>query len=514
MAVSIGQTSLVSDGLVLHLDPSVTYNYILSEVETLVVAGGGGGGGWGGGGGGGGVVYNRLYPVTPGTAISITIGNGGTPGTSNYTSGGDGGNSIFGNITAIGGGGGGHYNSVNGRAGGSGGGGGGSASVTYGFVTTGGSGTPGQGFNGGRGGGLPDGNYYNPGGGGGGAGERGYDFDVNIRLGGKGGDGLPFNISGRLRYYGGGGGGHTDGRTNTISNSYGGKGGGGRGGNYGIPRRGLDGAANTGGGGGGSYGTSAGSECGTGGTGVVIVRYLGPPKATGGNTITQVDGYTIHTFTTSGTFTPSSAPANSGAINGLQDLSGNYNTGTITTGVTYNTANGGVLNFDGGDASHIQIVNTAGQVDFPGDFTVGLWIYPTQYHRTYQTMIDTYPGGATNGWIFTTMNNTSQAISWYTEGSAWQQSGAAVTLNAWNYVVASRIGTTVKLYKNATEIHSHSDSTNIRGGLGRIGRGLSDGNEYGNVFGRISVVQIYKGKGLTATEISQNFNALRGRFGI
>lgn len=194
------------------------------------------------------------------------------------------------------------------------------------------------------------------------------------------------------------------------------------------------------------------------------------------------------------------------------DLSGNGNTGTFTTGVTYAAVNGGAFNFDGGDASHIQIVNTTGQLDFPGDFTVALWIYPTQYHRTYQTMIDTYPGGATNGWIFTTMYGGSQVISWYTEGSSWQPSGTAVTLNAWNYVVASRIGTTVKLYKNETQIHSHSDSSNIRGGVGRIGRGLDDGNNYGNVFGKISNVQIYKGKGLTAAEVSQNYNALLSRF--
>jgi hypothetical protein len=36
-----------------------------------------------------------------------------------------------------------------------------------------------------------------------------------------------------------------------------------------------------------------------GGSGIVIVRYAGPPRATGG-TITQSGGYTIHTFTTSG----------------------------------------------------------------------------------------------------------------------------------------------------------------------------------------------------------------------
>jgi hypothetical protein len=41
---------------------------------------------------------------------------------------------------------------------------------------------------------------------------------------------------------------------------------------------------------------------GNGGSGVVIIRYLGTPRATGG-TITQAGGYTIHTFTSSGTYT-------------------------------------------------------------------------------------------------------------------------------------------------------------------------------------------------------------------
>jgi hypothetical protein len=40
---------------------------------------------------------------------------------------------------------------------------------------------------------------------------------------------------------------------------------------------------------------------GSGGSGIVIVRYLGAQRATGG-TVTSSGGYSIHTFTTSGTF--------------------------------------------------------------------------------------------------------------------------------------------------------------------------------------------------------------------
>jgi hypothetical protein len=41
---------------------------------------------------------------------------------------------------------------------------------------------------------------------------------------------------------------------------------------------------------------------GNGGSGIVVLRYLGTQRGTGG-TITSAGGYTIHTFTGSGSFT-------------------------------------------------------------------------------------------------------------------------------------------------------------------------------------------------------------------
>lgn len=50
-------------------------------------------------------------------------------------------------------------------------------------------------------------------------------------------------------------------------------------------------------------GAFVGNEgAGAGGSGIVIIRYLGDQRGTGG-TVTSSGGYTIHTFTGSGTFT-------------------------------------------------------------------------------------------------------------------------------------------------------------------------------------------------------------------
>ena len=104
-------------------------------------------------------------------------------------------------------------------------------------------------------------------------------------FGGDGGDGLSYDISGVSTYYAGGGGGASDG-----IQGLGGLGGGGSAGNPGVA-----GAPNTGG--------MANGVGGVGGSGIVIIRYkTGSMTATGG-TITTSGDYTIHTFTSNGTFT-------------------------------------------------------------------------------------------------------------------------------------------------------------------------------------------------------------------
>jgi hypothetical protein len=296
MANYEAQNYIVTNGLVLNLDAGDPDSYTRSQppyVEVLVVAGGGGGGQDGAGGGGaGGLIYNSAYQLTNASAITVTVGGGGAGTLANPGQASDGSNSVFGSLTAVGGGGGGSK-TTNGRSGGSGGGSGHNAAGPNSQL--GGAGTAGQGFNGGN-------NNEFAGGGGGGASQPG--ANPSSTTPGNGGNGNIFAISGTSLYYAGGGGG--GGYASAVTSS-GGLGGGGNGGGYiaaGAPSaEGKNGTVNTGGGGGSNGNAGNSLVTGTGGSGIVIVRYPGLPAATGG-TITYLNGYTIHTFTTSGTFTP------------------------------------------------------------------------------------------------------------------------------------------------------------------------------------------------------------------
>jgi hypothetical protein len=241
------------------------------NVEYLVVAGGGGGGAGGAAGGGaGGFKTDTGFAVTP-QNYDITVGEGGAGGGINTNENGSkGSDSIFSTITSEGGGYGGG-DSIIGGDGGSGGGGGKQNSKA------GGSGTVGQGNDGG------DSAASSGQGSGGGGGSSVVGSDGNANAGGNGGAGTANPIVGSSAgvsgYLAGGGGGSGSG-----GNGSGGSGGGGAGtwtGNV----TGVAGTVNTGSGGGGGGEITINNGGGAGGSGIVIIKF-----ATSGNTYSTSAG--------------------------------------------------------------------------------------------------------------------------------------------------------------------------------------------------------------------------------
>ena len=254
------------------------------DIDYLIVAGGGSSGGDNAGGGGaGGYLSATSYTLDWGTEYTTNVGAGGV-GT-------NGNNSTFLGFTSIGGGAGGG-NTQTGSDGGSGGGG-----AYFEFSYPGGSGSLGQGFNGGTGYGStplePGGqNTDGAGGGGGGASEVGADGSepLGIPTGGNGGDGLQW-LDGN--YYAGGGGGGVPGGGTT---STGGLGGGGNGGDKSDNPAGEPGEPNTGGGGG------VGFQPKSGGSGIIIIRYQSEwPLSQSGDRMYPSGGYWYHEFLQTGT---------------------------------------------------------------------------------------------------------------------------------------------------------------------------------------------------------------------
>jgi hypothetical protein len=323
----------------------------------------------------------------------------------------------------------------------------------------------------------------------------------------SGGIGLQYAISGTPTYYAGGGGG--GGRSPySVPQGIGGTGGGGNGAVT-TGGTGFSGVSNTGGGGGGNYAGEPGTANagGSGGSGIVIVRYFGPARATGG-TITYVGGYTIHTFTTVGstTFTPNAT---------WSDMTGNGVNATITGSLLFTTTGLGGLTFST-DPTWV----TGGYADIPHSasvanittFTLSFGIFSNGSQSNNGGSVFHKGNEGTTGFICEPINNSIRIN--YGNGSAWfwETISTPLTHNIAAIYDIVYNGTQVKIYKNGIELSSHNaviawDNTNVI----RIGRRRGHLEHY--LYGTIFFEKFYN-RSLSATEIQQNFNALRGRYGL
>ena len=193
------------------------------------------------------------------------------------------------------------------------------------------------------------------------------------------------------------------------------------------------------------------------------------------------------------------------------DLSGRSNTGTLTNGPTYSS---GSLVFDGTN-DYIQSPSSTNFVLGTGDFTLEIWCYPigfadAPYYNNYGSLFDFRTANTPETNILLTPLGSSTLVFYVDSGI--KITGASLSTNQWTHVVLSRSSATTKMFMNGTQVgSSYVDANNYTSSTFRTAANVVP-NAFFN--GYISNLRIYKGKGLSATEVSQNFNALRSRFSI
>ena len=179
----------------------------------------------------------------------------------------------------------------------------------------------------------------------------------------------------------------------------------------------------------------------------------------------------------------------------LTDLSGNGNNGTLTNGPTFDSSNLGSLSFDGVD----DYVN-CGAITTGGKITVSAWIRITT--GSLQHIVDS----SSNSWHLAILNNNRP---YFWNGSTYHTAAQVLSTSTW-YMITGVQSSTLDIYVNGVLSQSIASDINVTTNNVNIGRWQNGGRRYN---GNIAQVSMYN-KALTASEIQQNFNALRGRFGI
>lgn len=188
------------------------------------------------------------------------------------------------------------------------------------------------------------------------------------------------------------------------------------------------------------------------------------------------------------------------------DLSGNNNTGTLTNGPTFSSANNGYLVFDGSN-DYVTSSYTP-----PTAFSINVWFNnQTTYNIHNRGVFSTFATNNFNGIYLATTNVGGAGMHiWYNGNTRSRLSYESFTTGVWyNISITSNNSNSINVYLNGSLINTISNNTTHAAVL-EIGRSRFDNNYW---LGYISNCSIYN-RVLTADEVAQNFNALRGRFGI
>jgi len=188
------------------------------------------------------------------------------------------------------------------------------------------------------------------------------------------------------------------------------------------------------------------------------------------------------------------------------DLSRSGNNGTLTNGPTFNSANLGSIVFDGSD-DYVSAPSSSTLNQMTG-LTISAWVNKkTKNIKVVGKWKN--PGG-----LCYILREVAGTLQFFTFTSS--QIGGNIGINptpGWKLYTATWDGQTMRAYLNTTiSTTTYSQTGTISGNTSN----LIIGAEYDtldNSDANIALVQVYN-RALSSQEITQNYNATKGRFGL
>jgi hypothetical protein len=190
-----------------------------------------------------------------------------------------------------------------------------------------------------------------------------------------------------------------------------------------------------------------------------------------------------------------------------RDISGNGNNGTLTNGPTFNSDNGGSIAFDGNN-DYVQLPTKT--YTFSGGVTLEMWLNPSRV--TDQRLID-WGGTSTDLFLFVTLANTRIGAFVGNNQPASELNG--VIANQWQQYVFIANGVNHIFYRNGilNRTFSGPGFSDLPTSISRSPRIATNQGAGEALQGNIAITRVYS-RPLSATEILQNYNANKSRFGL
>jgi hypothetical protein len=191
-----------------------------------------------------------------------------------------------------------------------------------------------------------------------------------------------------------------------------------------------------------------------------------------------------------------------------RDLSGNNNTGTLTNGPTFSAGNMGSIVFDGVD-DYVDISNN--DTLNANTQTISVWYKPTSLPGRAASVANKHSGiNSANGYnlfdggtIDIKVSTTTYTISPID----------TIIVNRWyNLILTYTVNSTMSGYING-KLQNTIALGNLSISSNSVRIGSSPDSFWSKFTGNVSTFSIYN-RELSATEILQNYNATKSRFGL
>jgi hypothetical protein len=192
-----------------------------------------------------------------------------------------------------------------------------------------------------------------------------------------------------------------------------------------------------------------------------------------------------------------------------KDMSGFNNSGSLINGPTYSSANGGSIVFDGVD-DNVDCGNQA-SIQLVGDMSILSWIKVTDFSKP-RGIASKCAVNIANPYDYYLLSGKPNLLRGNGGTFASHAATNSPSLGVWQHIAVTMLGTQVTHYLNGSSNGTGAISVATTNGANN----LIIGNRNDNVTdfgGNIAITQIYN-RALTSTEVLQNYNAQKSRFGL
>jgi hypothetical protein len=198
------------------------------------------------------------------------------------------------------------------------------------------------------------------------------------------------------------------------------------------------------------------------------------------------------------------------------DLSGNANTSTLINGPIFSVGNGGSIVFDGAN-DYVSISYNSGLI--PNNLTLSAWINRTSaaYYAHFigvpvsnTTWTSPY---ASYGIEYIGTTDTISLVTGYTDNNFDYTNATAFGNNVWFHFTATYDKSNVKIYINGTLQTTRAETRTLYASTANFYIGSNNTGIAYPFNGKIANTLLYN-RALSATEVLQNYNVTKTRFGL